>query len=530
MLIHTSNFFCIYFTGLTPLMHAIKVNNIELVRKILSMGPNLILKDKNGKTPFHHAIATEEHMDSNITFDNVDIFNLLVDDGNDLANQYSSILYNLAVCNRAYKIAKSIAATFKPSFQFQPFSEAYARCDTKVAHRICKEFNVSDDADKMLEILGNETFIENGDSVEKPPSQCIVKDGVLIKDYRVLLTKVDVSNGYWGLYNFYRIQLWKEKNKDLYILLTNWGRIGWGEGQYQNTPFGQEEQAVEEFEKIFKAKTGNEWSEKEKKFENKQGKYRLVSTDDEKRVLKKKSIVFDLETSIRSNLSTPVQTLLKDIANVSMYINAYKKIGVDYEAVPFGHIKKDNLYKARSLLKELKLMAKTKEDVVQKNRKIDHSDKEKTAAANLEVSKLMEQIFKLSTEYYYLMPRSGYEFTKLQPLENDYLIAEEEKRVEHMLEFEVAERLLLGAQLRKNEINPLDYIYAAMDCSIESIDCDDTEIAPHILRYIYRSRGFADVDVSHIYRVHIKNDQEKSKKFEGNKCLNYFQFGIVQIS
>ena len=340
-------------------MHAIKVNNIELVKKILSMGPNLILKDKNGKTPFHHAIATEEHMGSQITFDNVDIFNLLVDDGNDLANQYSSILYNLAVCNRAYKIAKSIAATFKPSFQFQPISEAYARCDTKVAHRICKEFNVSDDADKMLEILGNETFIENGDSIEKPPSQCIVKDGVLIKDYRVLLTKVDVSNGYWGLYNFYRIQLWKEKNKDLYILLTNWGRIGWGEGQYQNTPFGQEEQAVEEFEKIFKAKTGNEWSEKEKKFENKQGKYRLVSTDDEKRVLKKKSIVFDLETSIRSNLSTPVQTLLKDIANVSMYINAYKKIGVDYEAVPFGHIKKDNLYKARSLLKELKLMAKT---------------------------------------------------------------------------------------------------------------------------------------------------------------------------
>ena len=200
-----------------------------------------------------------------------------------------------------------------------------------------------------------------------------------------------------------------------------------------------------------------------------------------------------------------------------MYIDAYKKIGVDHEAVPFGHIKKDNLYKARSLLKELKSMVKTKEEKI---RKFDHSAKPKTVTANLELSELsklmMEQILNLSTEYYYLMPRSGYEFTKLQPLDNDHLISEEEKRVDHMLEFEVAERLLLGAQLRKKEINPLDYIYAAMDCSIESIDCDDTEIVPHILRYVYRSRGFANVDVSHIYRVHIKNDQEKSKKFEGN--------------
>ncbi|QQP37566.1 Hypothetical protein FKW44_017865, partial [Caligus rogercresseyi] len=29
----------------------------------------------------------------------------------------------------------------------------------------------------------------------------------------------------------------------------------------------------------------------------------------------------------------------------------------------------------------------------------------------------------------------------------------------NLLEFEFAERMLLGAQFRKNEINPLDYIY-----------------------------------------------------------------------
>ena len=51
------------------------------------------------------------------------------------------------------------------------------------------------------------------------------------------------------------LQIWKEKHKDLWILFTNWGRIGgYDAGQYQNTPYGSAEQAIEEFEKVFKVK------------------------------------------------------------------------------------------------------------------------------------------------------------------------------------------------------------------------------------------------------------------------------------
>ena len=49
------------------------------------------------------------------------------------------------------------------------------------------------------------------------------------------------------------MQIWKEKHKDLWILFTNWGRIGgYDSGQYQNTPYGSAKQAEEEFKKIFK--------------------------------------------------------------------------------------------------------------------------------------------------------------------------------------------------------------------------------------------------------------------------------------
>ena len=47
---------------------------------------------------------------------------------------------------------------------------------------------------------------------------------------------------------------------------------------FQNTPFATAKQAEDEFEKIFKAKSGNNWSER-KDFENKSKKYRLVDQD-----------------------------------------------------------------------------------------------------------------------------------------------------------------------------------------------------------------------------------------------------------
>ena len=98
--------------------------------------------------------------------------------------------------------------------------------------------------------------------------------------------KIDVTYGVWGMYNFYRMQIWKEKDKDLFILFTNWGRIGEHGGQYQNTPYGSADQAIEEFEKIFKSKSGNDWKTKDTSFQNKKGKYRLVEKDKLRRVKK----------------------------------------------------------------------------------------------------------------------------------------------------------------------------------------------------------------------------------------------------
>ena len=58
---------------------------------------------------------------------------------------------------------------------------------------------------------------------------------------------------------FFPLQIIWHRAKDMYILFTRWGRIG-DTGQYQHTPYHKLSDAVVEFNKIFRAKTGNYWS------------------------------------------------------------------------------------------------------------------------------------------------------------------------------------------------------------------------------------------------------------------------------
>lgn len=46
------------------------------------------------------------------------------------------------------------------------------------------------------------------------------------RPYDAYLQKVDLKNGLYGDYVFYKLQLVHDTNRDLYIVLTRWGRIG----------------------------------------------------------------------------------------------------------------------------------------------------------------------------------------------------------------------------------------------------------------------------------------------------------------
>jgi hypothetical protein len=76
--------------------------------------------------------------------------------------------------------------------------------------------------------------------------------------YDAYMTKVDLKNGPYGDYVFYKMQLVFDRNRDLYILITRYGRIG-EVGMHQRTPFSSVDDAKKEFHSIFKQKSANDW-------------------------------------------------------------------------------------------------------------------------------------------------------------------------------------------------------------------------------------------------------------------------------
>ena len=177
---------------------------------------------------------------------------------------------------------------------------------------------------------------------ERASKNVSVTEGELFGGHKVIMTKIDVSAGPYGMYNFYRMEIWKEKHQDIWVLFTNWGRIGdYHGGQFQNTPFKSSAEAKQEFCKIFKAKTSNEWPVGSDDFAAMPKKYRLVKTE-RLRSVKRSAVRFDVDDAanmIPSDLEIPVQMFLAELADSSLYQREYKTIGQDYEAVPFGKIR-----------------------------------------------------------------------------------------------------------------------------------------------------------------------------------------------
>ena len=101
----------------------------------------------------------------------------------------------------------------------------------------------------------------------------------------------------------------------MYILFTNWGRIG-DQGQYQQTPFPTRNEAVKEFKKIFRAKTGNQWKEVNF-FEDHDNRYRLVPKEATRRGPELKKLEIDLkECNKPSKLPQGLQDLMSNLVGI----------------------------------------------------------------------------------------------------------------------------------------------------------------------------------------------------------------------
>ncbi|KAL3874859.1 hypothetical protein ACJMK2_037816 [Sinanodonta woodiana] len=477
---------------------------------------DLNAKDSQGWTVVHHIVCPLEYG----TYDNDEILFVLHNAGASINQKDHVGLSPLdhALIRGAVKLANLLQKLSGTSSDKQ---EKPTFTSMEVSDGILSPLsspNFQEDAEAMLTKLNEESMeveVKSDDLRPKVDSRCmfnnvgeVVFDRAMRMPYDVTLSKIDVSSGLWDTYNFYKMQVIHHKGKDIYILFTRWGRIG-DKGQYQHTPFPKLPQAVLEFCKIFRSKTGNTWANI-KKFENQPKKYRLIPHDDKPDKVHK--VNFSLETSIVSKLSAEVQDVIKEMANVGMMEAALKKASVEEDLMPFGRLRREALIEARKILQQLGELIKAK-GTMKRNFTTTNVD---------DYHKICEEIAKLSTDYYNLVPQHGYAYDRIEPINEPRLLKKQLSVIASLIDIQLANQILLGTQVKIHEVNPLDYIYRAIGCCIQPLREDDVE-SQYILKYIHSSskQKGTPTEVLGIFKLLRPGEEERLRKLalENHKLL-----------
>ncbi|KAI8773698.1 poly [ADP-ribose] polymerase tankyrase-like [Biomphalaria glabrata] len=464
---------------------------------------NLFAKDGKGRTALHYAAQTH----SNGTFDNDEAAFVLVKAGAKLTTDSSGMNpYQLAVMSGALKVAEVIRKYFVLHQERPP--ESIWQND--VNDGVPKVFETWPDfkeaSEKVLRRYDSSKVVQDV-YLHEVDSYCNITDGELLKDeeqniyYDVLMTKVDVKQGEWGLYNFYQMQIVCQPKKSLFVLFTRWGRIE-DAGQFQHTPYSTKEEAVKEFMKIFREKSGNKWINV-KNFERKPNKYRLIEDAARKAPVPQKDVDFNLESNVSSRVPKHLYMLVETLMNPKSMQLSMTQSGKNELSLALGQLNKELLLKGKDLLDQIEKLV----EEVEQYRRFPKDKQEDITNKDIYRNNL-EKIAELSNEYFHVIPTKNFSCEKIRPLDQRKKLMVQIHNLSNLLDYEIASKMMLAAMHYKTVYNPVDYVYRSIGCKIEMMTPRD-EMSQMILKYI--SLTGTGVKVYGIYKLQRNGESDRLK-------------------
>ncbi|CAK85722.1 unnamed protein product (macronuclear) [Paramecium tetraurelia] len=498
--------------GETSLILAIKNNSLKLVNFILhhpKFKKEAHFQDSNKRSPIHHVVQPLEFG----SYENTEMLELLasifdvnlVDDKGKTALDYA-VDQDSGVMARVLKNLKAI----KNIKSQQP------RLPTSVisqAQWVEEEIDVEADAQKFLDLNG-EQLEESKQDYKNEVDQYAMRTGKLevlvdkdIGPYYLLMTKVDIGNGRYSENVFYKMQVLHEINRNVFILFTRWGRIGTG-GQHQQTPFESSEEAIKEFNKIFFTKTGgNDWRKiksGEEEFVKKPGKYQLMNV---KQMKNYKTLLSPFDFSKNSpyppsKLDNTIKRFILQFIQVKLYQKDLQQFHVDMDFLPIERLDRKQLEVAKAILNELTDSVTELKELRQKG---DLDIKK--------ISNISSEIADKSSRFYELIPMIEQRTEPLPPLDSIEAINQKLLLIETLLNFEITSKILLGAHLVKQALNPLTYCFNALNVRVITLHREHPEYKL-IQQYINQS---STPKISNIFAIERRGEAER---FESNKQYN----------
>lgn len=334
-------------------------------------------------------------------------------------------------------------------------------------------------------------------STRNPDSFCLLSGAVVHEDYDCMLNQTNIGH---NNNKFYVIQVLEFLGK--YYCWTRWGRVG-ESGQNNLAGPSNADAAIKNFEKKFKDKTKNNWSDRES-FVSHSGKYTLIDVDGDQDAEVKVDTVDSGDVKVKTEqhvqpctLDENTQRLIKFIFNNDMFKEAMTNMNLDIKKMPLGKLSKHQIAKGFEALEQIEAAIKNK----QRN-------------------KLEE----LTSKFFTIIPHN---FGRNRPpvISDDAVLQSKKEMLLVLADIEVAQSLKAESEKAKEEMvdtvpHPIDQNYLSLKCKLNLVDKKTKEFK--IIEKYLKATGQAGLTLIDIWEVDRDTEAERFKEndaLENRKLL-----------
>ncbi|KAK3734446.1 hypothetical protein RRG08_029121 [Elysia crispata] len=348
----------------------------------------------------------------------------------------------------------------------------------------------------------------------KPDTYCPLSSNSEVHlDYDAMLNQTNIGH---NNNKYYIIQVLKSGGR--FYAWNRWGRVGEPGQNAMKGPFSDDSAAIKDFEKKFKDKTKNNWSDRAN-FQAVKGKYTLLEMagdDDEGEDDVDFSLVQTADGEAKKvapcTLDKPTQDLMKLIFDTDMFKAALKKFDLDTKKMPLGKLSKTQIARGFEVLEELEEAMNKK----QGNAKINE----------------------LTSKFYTVIPHS---FGRAVP--PPIRTAEELQKKYDMLavlgDIEIAQTLQKDKAKSKAvtkedmEPHPCDVNYGLLNCDLNTLDKTSVEFKT-LEKYFHATEGsgWRKLKLKDIWSMkrHGEYDRFDVNKKIGNRKLLWHGTNVAVVT
>lgn len=506
-----------------------------------STSVDLSLVDHRGNTVVHHVVAPTP----NFTYSNSDtIIRLLASAGAplDVVNSAGKTPLQLAIDRKAEKLIQTLKDLLPEDKHPKNSDVSSGTKDTSTKDTSIKDTtgkkvpNFESDASSVLESLeieerwealrvSGDKLLGFGDSSE------VVMDLSQGIPYSILLVKPDRDS--WGLSHFLKLQIVIHKQRNLVVLFSHSGQLGqqlnpstW---THSKETYSKKSDAIEEFVKLFKLKTGNSWSPidaflpatkkyrlipiriknfdikskleklRNEKMTTSNEENSIISTNEEKSIISTNGEKSSLTNERKSSLTNEVSQLMSEVMRDLMTPQSNE----DIDCVTCVKAVTDDVVKrAEDILFEIGVVIGEREKEVKQGKKRN---------VPINSSKFLDQLTDLSDEFFNLIPIPIK--ARLSPILNENDHRSKNDILRRIRNYIISGKIILGSYRNIPEINQVDYIYDCLKCDISILDQSSIE-CQILLQFIHNSslNQKNKPTIESIFKINKKSQEDQLVK------------------